>query len=209
MPPRLPLGQLPDLRLEPTLASADLSENRRGLFEMIDGVIRAASRVQQVGEIAMQRRLVVTVALRYAQSQSRLRESQRLFKLPAGPIREGEIIERCNTRTWIAQHFGQREATCQMLARQVDIASAAGEDAQHVVALGERRRLTDSFRQLQCLLSELLGLRRPTTPVGEEAPVRIEPGTRSGRSDDPECGPRGLKVALGQVPLATTAIHVA
>src|SRR5438128_11157414 len=111
----------PDLRLEPTLAGADLGEDRRGLFQMIDRLIGAPGRVQQVGEVAVQRCLVVTVALRHAQSQGRFRESQCLFKIPAGTICEGKIVERCNTRTRIGLLFGQREATLQMLPREVGV----------------------------------------------------------------------------------------
>src|SRR5947209_20153331 len=86
-----PLYEFPDFGLQRPCLRADLGVDTDGLFEMGHSFFRATERVQQIGQVAVQRGLAVTVALVHTQSQGRLRELQSALKVPAcpGPSHQG------------------------------------------------------------------------------------------------------------------------
>jgi hypothetical protein len=67
----------------------------------------AAGGVQEVGEVVVERRLAVAVALGGAQVERRAGQLQRRLELAARAVRQSEIVERRHARARVAGGLGE------------------------------------------------------------------------------------------------------
>src|SRR5262245_3150016 len=89
-----PLDQLPDPRLDVAGLEADLGEDRDGAFEVCHRRVRLSGGVEQVGQVVVQRRLAVPIALRDAQRQRGLGQLQSARNIVAGATCQRQVVER-------------------------------------------------------------------------------------------------------------------
>src|SRR4051794_19054581 len=192
----LPLDQLPHFGLHAAVAVSDLCEERDGELQVLHRLRLAPLAMEEVGEIVVEGRLAMAVALLGAELERPGRVLDGGVRLAGSPACEREVVQRGDEHASVGERLGQLDAAFEMAARP-------GQHAEDVARLCDGLRVAVRLAQLERPAGELLRGLAVAPAVRRQAAVGLDPRRLA---SEPE---RLKQMPLGELRIPAPVVHPA